>query len=81
MPTLAFRMVHASSDSALQSLSLDADLAGAAMGCRYASSDEYEAALIAERRAAGAYGSPRRHGFAIWGAMLAAALLSIFLSF
>jgi hypothetical protein len=34
--------------------------AGAAMACAYSSSDEFEAALIAERRAAGVYG-PRRH--------------------
>jgi hypothetical protein len=34
--------------------------AGAAMACAYSSSDEFEAALIAERRAAGVYG-PRRY--------------------
>ena len=34
--------------------------AGSAMACAYSSSDEFEAALIAERRAAGVYG-PRRH--------------------
>ena len=34
--------------------------AGAAMGCVFSSSAEYDAALIAERRAAGVYG-PRRH--------------------
>jgi hypothetical protein len=34
--------------------------AGAAMACVYSSSAEYDAALIAERRAAGVYG-PRRH--------------------
>jgi hypothetical protein len=34
--------------------------AGAAMGCAFSSSAEYDAALIAERRAAGVYG-PRRH--------------------
>ena len=45
----------------------DADLleahalvAGAALACAYSSSAEYDAALIAERRAAGVYG-PRRH--------------------
>lgn len=31
--------------------------AGAALGCSYANSREYEAELIAARRAAGAYGS------------------------
>ena len=34
--------------------------AGAAMGCVFSSSAEYDAALIAERRAAGVYG-PRLH--------------------
>jgi len=33
--------------------------AGAALGCSYANSHEYEAELIAARRAAGAYGSLR----------------------
>jgi hypothetical protein len=36
---------------------LAADAAGLALGCTYSSSDEYEAAIIAERRAAGAYGT------------------------
>jgi hypothetical protein len=39
---------------------LAADAAGFALGCAYSSSDEYEAAIIAERRAAGAYGSNRK---------------------
>ena len=34
--------------------------AGCALACRYASSDEFEAALIRERRAAGMYGPKRR---------------------
>ena len=34
--------------------------AGAALGCSYSSSAEYEAELIAERRAAGSYGRPCR---------------------
>jgi hypothetical protein len=37
-----------------------AERAGAAMACAYSSSAEFDAALIAERRAAGVYG-PRRH--------------------
>jgi hypothetical protein len=73
-------MMQASSDSALQALVLDAELAGAAMACRYASSDEYEAALIAERRRAGAYRTPRRFGLVLWVALAAAALLSIAIS-
>lgn len=37
-----------------------AERAGAALACVYSSSAEFDAALIAERRAAGVYG-PRRH--------------------
>jgi hypothetical protein len=51
--------------------------AGAAMACAYSSSDEFEAALIAERRAAGVYG-PRRHQLAlVMAAGVAAALIVI----
>ena len=52
-------MANASLHPALQALADDAKRAGSAMGCRYFSSDEYEHALIAERRRAGAYGPPR----------------------
>ena len=48
-------MADASISCAIQALSRDAERAGSAMGCRYLSADEYEAALIAERRAEGAY--------------------------
>lgn len=37
-----------------------AESAGLALACAYSSSAEFDAALIAERRAAGVYG-PRRH--------------------
>jgi hypothetical protein len=37
-----------------------AERAGAALACVYSSSAEFDAALIAERRAAGVYG-PKRH--------------------
>lgn len=37
-----------------------AERAGAALACAYSSSAEFDAALIAARRAAGVYG-PRRH--------------------
>ena len=56
-------MLHASrvgySD---QSLALEgcADSAGQALACMFSSSDEFEAALIAERRAEGRYG-PRKY--------------------
>jgi hypothetical protein len=44
----------------LDALEAYAARAGAAMACIYSSSAEYDAALIAERRAAGVYG-PRRY--------------------
>jgi hypothetical protein len=57
-------MVRAASsghaDAAVLALEAYAERAGAALACAYSSSAEYDAALIAERRAAGVYG-PRRH--------------------
>jgi hypothetical protein len=47
-------------DAAVLTLEACAERAGAALACAYSSSAEYDAALIAERRAAGVYG-PRRH--------------------
>jgi len=41
-------------------LMLEANAAGAALACAYSSSAEFDAALIAERRAAGIYGPKRR---------------------
>ena len=63
--------------SGLDNLSLEAESAGIALGCRYSSSDEYEAALIAERRSAGAYGTPFWRSGLMWTAMMTAALLLI----
>jgi len=42
------------------SLEAYAERAGAALACAYSSSAEFDAALIAERRAAGVYG-PKRY--------------------
>jgi hypothetical protein len=42
------------------SLELYAERAGSALGCAYSNSAEFDAALIAARRAAGVYG-PKRH--------------------
>ena len=46
--------------NAVLALEAYAERAGAALACAYSSSAEYDAALIAERRAAGVYG-PKRH--------------------
>jgi hypothetical protein len=50
----------ATTDSDLTALEAYAARAGAALACAYSSSAEFDAALIAERRAAGIYG-PKRH--------------------
>ena len=47
-------------DAQILALEAYAARAGAALACAYSSSAEFDAALIAERRAAGVYG-PRRH--------------------
>jgi len=46
--------------SDLTALEAYAARAGAALACAYSSSAEFDAALIAERRAAGVYGPRRR---------------------
>lgn len=59
-------------------LDAHADHARQALACAYSSSDEYEAALIAARRQAGAYGRPPRRtltAFAIATMLIAAAFL------
>lgn len=50
----------ASANDAALSLEAHARYAGSAWGCQYSSSAEYDAALIAERRAAGIYGPKRQ---------------------
>lgn len=50
--------------------------AGAALGCSYSSSAEYEAELIAVRRAAGVYG-PRRKPWLVRAAAVAAGLAAV----
>jgi hypothetical protein len=50
-----------------------------ALACAYSSSDEYEAEVIAVRRAAGAYGSHRRHA-AIAAGLLVTVLAAVFLA-
>jgi hypothetical protein len=63
--------------SRAQSDCLEAELMGArlALACSYSCSDEYEAAIIAARRAAGAYGGKRHQRHALLVAVAALALL------
>lgn len=51
-------MNHAQVHAGLDDLTFQAEMAGAALGCHFSSSAEYEAALIAERRKAGAFRVP-----------------------
>jgi hypothetical protein len=53
-------MWHSASQPDPLLLEVCAEGAGAALGCEYANSAEFDAALIAARRAAGVYG-PKRH--------------------
>jgi hypothetical protein len=54
------RLANSGHVDAVLALEAYAEHAGAALACAYSSSAEFDAALIAERRAAGVYG-PRRH--------------------
>ena len=47
-------------EAAIHTLEIYAERAGAALACAFSTSAEYDAALIAERRAAGIYGPKRR---------------------
>lgn len=73
------RSSHAAGPAAdLLALEAYAARAGAALACAYSSSAEFDAALIAQRRAAGVYG-PRRHRkqMLVTAAGIAAGLLVI----
>ena len=66
-------------DAAVVALEAYAARAGAALACAYSSSAEYDAALIAERRAAGVYGPKRlASSMLATAAGIAAALRSSF---
>ena len=51
---------HTRSESALLSLETAAASARSGFACMFSTSDEYEEALISERRAQGRYDAPRR---------------------
>lgn len=51
--------------------------AGLALACAYSSSDEFEAAVIAQRRNAGAYGHHHQCHIAVATAVTIAALLLV----
>jgi hypothetical protein len=55
----SYRRQHA--DTALMSLEADAMSARGGFGCMFQTSDEYESALISERRAQGRYQSSRSY--------------------
>ena len=48
-------------DATMMSLEADAMSARGGFACMFSTSDEYESALISERRAQGRYDQPRRH--------------------
>ena len=49
-----------------------------ALACAYSSSEEFEASIIRERRAAGAYGPKPSKRFLLWGSALAAFFVLFF---
>jgi hypothetical protein len=60
-------------------LEANAEQAGRALACSYSSSDEFEAATIQARRAAGVYGRPRRRRLLFVVTVLSAAVIVAFL--
>jgi hypothetical protein len=68
-------MNYAQVHTGLDDLTFQAEMAGAALGCHFSSSAEYEAALIAERRKAGAYRVPLWQRPASWTLALAVMFL------
>jgi hypothetical protein len=74
-------MDHAvNADRFASDLQADIMLAGRAWACPYASSDEFEAAILRSKRAAGAFGAMRRRYMIYAGATTSvlAALVLIF---
>jgi hypothetical protein len=61
-------------------LEINAARAGLALGCRYSSSDEYEAEVVQARRAAGAYGPPPRRQALVAFAAAAVAVAIVLLA-
>lgn len=58
----------------MDDLAVQVETAGSVFGCRYSTSEEYEAELIALRRRLGLYAMPRRPRAGLW---LASALAVI----
>jgi hypothetical protein len=52
--------VRPTAEADIAALKFAADRAGSALACAFSSSDEFEADIIRERRAQGAYGPPAR---------------------
>jgi len=65
----------------LVALRAAAERAGRALACLFSTSDEYEAAIIKERRAAGAYGPPPRRRHVVRAVTVTLVLSVVFLMF
>jgi hypothetical protein len=63
--------------SRVDGLALEAQAARAALACPYSSSDEYEAAVISARRAAGAYSPTWRRRDLVWAGVAAVAVVTL----
>ena len=73
------RSAAANLNANLSALEAYAERAGSALACAYSSSAEFDAALIAARRAAGVYGPRRRRRILLTAAGIAAGLCMLFL--
>ena len=56
-----------------------AERAGTALACLFSSSDEFEAAIVRQRREQGAYAPAQRHRNPVWAGLLTVILAAAFL--
>jgi hypothetical protein len=73
------RLANSGHADAVLALEAYAEHAGVALACAYSSSAEFDAALIAERRAAGVYGPRRKRKLATAAGVAAGLAVIIFL--
>ena len=66
-------------EAELVALRAAAERAGRALACLFSTADEFEAAIIKERRAAGAYGPPPRKRYAVGAVVVTFVLSAVFL--
>jgi hypothetical protein len=63
--------------ASIRALDANAAGAGSALACAFSSSAEYEAAIIAARRAAGVYGPKRQHRHLLLAALALSVMVAL----